>query len=93
MKALQLKEKKPWAFWLMILPILALGILALVQKLIVSGAIKDVKKTEKKDQELKEKQKEYETRAKVKEENADKIEKEIKEVRDSNPDLDWHEKE
>jgi peptidoglycan hydrolase CwlO-like protein len=90
-KMLSLKNTKPWLFYIL-LPVLAIFfIFILLSKINVSGAKKDVKKADLKDEKLKEEQDRAEGAANQLTKEIDQIENKIEKI-ESTDDADWHKK-
>jgi hypothetical protein len=86
-KILELKEKKKWLFYLLLVPFVILTILELYNKYLSKSAQNTVKDTEKKDNKLEKKQIQAEQGAKYHEGEAQKIEKDIDKKKVTK---DWH---
>jgi hypothetical protein len=86
-KILKLKETKKWLFYLLIIPFLLAAIYEFYSKYLVNSGKEFIKDTEKKDKELKKEQTKAEQGAKYHEEEADKIEEKIDNIK---VDEDWH---
>jgi hypothetical protein len=86
-KLLKLKENKKWLYYLLLVPIVVLGILELYNKYLVSSAKSAVKDAEKKDNDLEKKQIKAEQAAESHEEEAKNIEKNINSQK---IDKKWH---
>ena len=86
-KLLKLKENKKWLYYLLLVPIVVLGILELYNKYLVSSAKSAVNDAEKKDNDLEKKQIKAEQAAESHEEEAKNIEKNINSQK---IDKKWH---
>jgi anionic cell wall polymer biosynthesis LytR-Cps2A-Psr (LCP) family protein len=86
-KFMELKENKKWLFYLLIPIFLVVAGLQFYNTYLINSGKKAVKDAEKEDEKLKEKQNKAEAVADHHKDNADKIEKEIK---DTKVDKDWH---
>lgn len=86
-KILQLKQEKRWLFYLLFVPFVLLGILELYNKYLSKSAENTVDNAEKKDLQLEKKQIKAEQGAKVHQEEAKEIEKEISGKQITK---DWH---
>jgi hypothetical protein len=86
-KILELKEKKKWLFYLLLIPFVVLTILELYNKYLSKSAQDTVRDTEKKDNKLEKKQTQAEQGAKYHEGEAQKIEKDIDKKKITK---DWH---
>jgi len=84
---MELKENKKWLFYLLIPIFLVVAGLQFYNTYLINSGKKAVKDAEKEDEKLKEKQNKAEAVADHHKDNADKIEKEIK---DTKVDKDWH---
>ena len=86
-KLVELWKTNKWMFFLLVIPLGLASIYNLLIKMNVSGAKKDVKKAEKKDVELKEKQDKANAVADKLKDEANKIENNIENLKD---DEDWN---
>lgn len=86
-KLLKLKENKKWLYYLLIVPIVVLGILEIYNKYLVNSAKNIVKDAEKKDNDLEKKQIKAEQAAEFHKEEAENIEKNIN---NKKIDKNWH---
>lgn len=87
-KLLELKEKKQWLFWLLIIPFIVAAGFEFYNRYLVNSGKKAVKDAEKKDEKLAEKQHKAEAKADQHKENADDIQEQIDNIK---VDEDWHE--
>jgi hypothetical protein len=88
-KFMELKEKKKWLFWLLIIPFLFVAALEFYNRYLVNSGKKIVKDTEKEDAKLKAQQDKFNKEADAHKDEADKIEENIKKIE---VDEDWHKK-
>lgn len=86
-KLLKLKEDKKWLYYLLLLPIGVLAILEIYNKYLSNSAKVTVQDAEKKDKDLEKKQIKTEQAAKIREEEAKNIEKNIN---NQKIDKNWH---
>ena len=86
-KFLKLKENKPWLFWILIIPFLAVAAMEFYNRYLVNSGKQAVKDAENKDEKLKEKQNKAEALAEHHEKKANNIEKQIENIK---VDEDWH---
>ena len=84
---MELKEKKKWLFYLLIIPFIIVAGLEFYNTYLVNSGKKAVKDAEKEDKKLKEKQDKAEAVADHHKEEADKIEEKIDDIK---VDKDWH---
>jgi predicted Holliday junction resolvase-like endonuclease len=86
-KLLALKEDKRWLYYLLILPIIILSIYELYNKYLISSSKTIVEETKKTDEILQKEQIKVEQKAKIHEEEAQKIEEHINNTK---IDKDWY---
>lgn len=86
-KLLALKEDKKWLYYLLILPIIILSIYELYNKYLINSSKNIVKDAQKTDDILQKEQTKIEQKAKVHEEEAQKIEENINNTK---VDKDWY---
>jgi predicted Holliday junction resolvase-like endonuclease len=86
-KLLALKEDKRWLYYLLILPIIILSIYELYNKYLISSSKTIVEETKKTDDALQKEQIKVEQKAKIHEEEAQKIEENINNTK---IDKDWY---
>jgi len=86
-KLLKLKEDKKWLYYLLLIPIVILGILELYNKYLLNSAKNTIQDTEKNDKKLEKKQVKAEQAAEYHEEKAKNIEKNIN---NQKIDKNWH---
>ncbi len=88
-KFLKIKEKRPWLFYLLIVPFLVVFLLEMYSKYLVNSGKEIVKDAEKADAELAKDQLKAEAGADYHKEEADKLEDKIE---NTSVDEDWHKK-
>ena len=86
-KFLKIKEKRPWLFYLLIVPFLVVFILEMYNKYLVNSGKEIVKDAEKEDKALKVEQDKAKAGADWHKDEADKIGDKIKNI---SVDDDWH---
>ena len=86
-KFLEIKEKKSWLFYLLIIPFAIVFIYEMYNKYLTNSGKEIMKDARKKDEDLKAEQVKAEEGAKQHKEEADKIEEKINK---ETPDKDWH---
>jgi hypothetical protein len=87
LKLLELKKRKKWLFYLLIIPFLILFILELYKKYLFNSAKSIIKETEEKDAELRNKQGQAEYGSEYHKNKAEEINKNIKNNKITE---DWH---
>lgn len=83
---LKIKEEKKWLFYLLILPFLAVFAYEMYNKFLLNDGKEIVDKAEEEDEKIKKQQQKAEIGAEFHKEEAERIEKELKESTDK----DWH---
>lgn len=86
-KFLEIKSKKPWLFYLLIIPFVLVWAYEIYNKYLVNSGKEIVKETEEADAKLKEKQNKAEAGGDYHKEEADKKEEKIDNIK---VDEDWH---
>ena len=88
-KFIEIKSKKPWLFYLLIIPFVLVWGYEMYSKYLVNSGKEIVKETEEADVKLKADQDKAEAGGEYHKEEADKIEEKIDNI---NVDEDWHKK-
>lgn len=86
-KFLEIKEKRAWLFYLLIIPFVLVFVYEMYNRYLVNSGKEIIKDAKKEDANLKKEQAKAEGAAKVHQEEAKKIEENIK---NDTTDKDWH---